>query len=476
MEDQTTEINDCTQGTEQQEAIHEEHPHEEHPHEEHPHEEHPHEDHIHTEHHHHSSHSEHHHHSRHKHHRHRRHKHSSSKKKNPVLRFWKKNRSVIINIASCTVSVVLLLLLALSIDSKKQEDIRGHYTDITKSTVKVETSLYYGKIPLVHEAVLQYMDPSNTQTATKFYQDFDGHKFPLNTGKTVSFQYEVTGLPTGTQVKSAVLELSEHEDYRDPEIYNLNLDDTTLELDFLKTGTKYYYRVLLELNNANTIGTTGTFETQASPRILSIDGITNVRDLGGWQVADGRTIKQGLIYRGTELDGAVEADYCLTERGLQQMTEELGIRFDMDLRAKGPNHLDALGTDVTHKYYAVAMYYAILDNQEQLRELFSDLAEPENYPVYIHCTYGRDRTGSVCYLLEALLGVSDSDLEREYSLTAFTNSYINLPELNALIERISMFSGNTTQEKVEGYLLSIGVTPQQIASIREILLTPNANS
>ena len=444
MADQTTETNDCTQGTEQQEATHEEHPHGEH------------------------------HHGKHKHHRHRHHKRPQSKKKNAFLRFWKKNRSVVINILSCTVSVILLLLLALNLDAQKKEDIEGHYIDLTSSTVRIETSIYSQKLPLVNEAILRYMDPDNTQSANAVYKAHNGYKFPLNEGEAVSFLYQVTGLPSGVEVQSAVLELSEYEDYRNPQIYHLNLADSALELDMLKTGTKYYYRVRLTLDNANTIGTTGSFETEASPRILSIDGIVNVRDLGGWQVSDGRTVKQGLLYRGSELDGAVQPEYTLTELGYQQMTQGLGIRFDMDLRTPSENQkkTDALGDAVTHKYYGVSMYAAILDDKEQLRQLFSDLAVPENYPVYVHCTYGRDRTGTVCYLLEALLGVSDSDLEKDYSLSAFTDSYVNLPEFNTLTERVNLLSGNTTQEKVEGYLLSIGVTQEQINSIREILLTP----
>ena len=88
----------------------------------------------------------------------------------------------------------------------------------------------------------------------------------------------------------------------------------------------------------------------------------------------------------------------------------------------------------------------------------------------MHCTYGVDRTGTVCYLLEALLGVSDEDLKREYELSAFTSSYVNSEEFASFRTRISMLEGNNTCEKVEGYLLSIGVTAEEITSIRSIFL------
>ena len=237
-------------------------------------------------------------------------------------------------------------------------------------------------------------------------------------------------------------------------------------------GTQYYYRLNLVLSSGNIVSTVGTFRTAQSPRILSVDGIHNVRDIGGWETMDGQRIQYGLLYRGTELDGGVESTYRLTEDGVEDMIAVLGIRFDMDLRASSDNNGDVLGDGVVHKNYPVAMYSHILNenNNEIVRSIFADLANKDNYPIYMHCTYGRDRTGTVCYLLEALLGMSDEDLHKEYELSAFKDSYANLEDFSLFVTRISMLEGNTTQEKVEGYLLSIGVTNEQIASIREIFL------
>lgn len=38
--------------------------------------------------------------------------------------------------------------------------------------------------------------------------------------------------------------------------------------------------------------------------------------------------------------------------------------------------------------------------------------------VYIHCMVGADRTGTLAFLLEALLGVSESDLSKDFELTS----------------------------------------------------------
>ncbi len=284
------------------------------------------------------------------------------------------------------------------------------------------------------------------------------------------FTFRVSGLPGGVTALSATLDISENDDYRDARTYKLDLEASELEIYNLKTGTSYYYKVTLTLDNGVILGTNGTFSTEQSPRILNIDGAVNVRDIGGLQTADGKTVKRGLFYRGSELDGAVVREYKITDRGLQQMIGELGVRFDMDLRSSYSNKegTDALGKNVLHKYYGTGMYSEIFNNEQQLREIFSDLSNSDNYPIYVHCTYGRDRTGTVCYLLEALLGLSDEDLEKEYEISAFTDSYVNTPEFNAFAESINSMQGDSTQEKVENYLLSIGVTAENIADIRRI--------
>ena len=51
----------------------------------------------------------------------------------------------------------------------------------------------------------------------------------------------------------------------------------------------------------------------------------------------------------------------------------------------------------------------------------------------------------------------------------FTHEYIN-PAFTSFVEQINTMKGNTVKEKVEGYLLSIGVTSEEIANIREIFL------
>ena len=421
-----------------------------------------------------STHHHHHHHSHHSHHR----SGSSRKKTSKVAAFFKRHRSVLINVASCTVSVILLVVLAVRTDVSRPTVPEDSYTEMTNQTVKVEVSVFPQKVALVSEAVQQYMTLDDSATVKEIYKSFEGHKSKLNTGLPLTVTYRVTGLPGGVSVDSAELLMSENKPNGDVRTYTLDQGKTGVDVYNLKTGTAYDYRVTLTLSNACVLKTEGRVEIEQTPRILHIDGAANVRDIGGWITTDGRTIRQGLLYRGSEIDGAVEPSYTLTENGRQQMLSELGIRFDMDLRAPSDNKngVDPLGKNVIHKYYSMGMYADALtgNHNGHMRAVFMDLAQASHYPIYLHCTYGKDRTGTICYLLGALLGVSESDLKKEYELSAFTDSYVNTAEFKAFVEKLHSFAGASLQQKAERYLRSVGVTDEQITNIRTIFLEENA--
>lgn len=419
----------------------------------------------------------HHHHSHgHRHHRSRRYSHSKSnaKKKDCKLKkFFKKNRSIIVNIISCTVSVVLLIVIAFGFDKLfKPDDDKNAVVGVTQSTVTIESTVFSEEIPLVNQAILDYMSPSNKDSANDIYGDYQGYKNKLNVGTPISYTYRVKGLPKNTTVKSTTFCVADNKAMTDAK--TCKFSGESISVYNLKTATKYYYSLDVTLSNGATVSTCGTFVTKRSPRILNIDGIVNVRDFGGWQVAGGATIKQGLLFRGSELDGVIEKDYCLTDKGLKIMKNDLGIRFDMDLRS--PDNSNAktkeLENHFEHRYYSMAEYSGVFDseNHESVRKIFADLADKSNYPIYMHCTYGRDRTGTVCYLLGALLGMSEEDLAKEYELSAFTDSYVNTKDFIGLTTRLDILPGDSLSQKAEGYLLSIGVTAQEITNIKDIFL------
>ena len=45
-----------------------------------------------------------------------------------------------------------------------------------------------------------------------------------------------------------------------------------------------------------------------------------------------------------------------------------------------------------------------------LNRAIQAFADPGNFPMYVHCAGGADRTGTVCFIVEALCGVCEADL------------------------------------------------------------------
>ena len=60
---------------------------------------------------------------------------------------------------------------------------------------------------------------------------------------------------------------------------------------------------------------------------------------------------------------------------------------------------------------------------------------------------------------------------KEYQLSALYHGCQPIDDMTVFVERFKQLPGETMSEKAEGYLLSIGVTAEQIASIRLIHLS-----
>ena len=190
-----------------------------------------------------------------------------------------------------------------------------------------------------------------------------------------------------------------------------------------------------------------------------------------------------MIYRGGQMDGTyVDKPVNITEKGIATMLNVMKIKHDMDLRGANEQELpqESPIPGATFKRYGFSGYNTQVDTEsgkENLRAVFSALADPENYPVYIHCQGGADRTGVLCFMINALLGVDINDLIHDYEFTTFslygtrsTTSGAYLPYHDKIRSLLNRFEGDSIMEKVENLLLYAGVTPEEIASIRSIML------
>ena len=138
----------------------------------------------------------------------------------------------------------------------------------------------------------------------------------------------------------------------------------------------------------------------------------NTRDLGGW-ACDGGKVIYGMLVRGGEPN---EVDKDL-------MVNQVGIRTELQLLPKSESRrtYSAWGIDFFANPTENSSVNYSLSNKSlwkfYLQVVFDSVSHDK--PVYFHCGIGADRTGTIAVMLEALLGVSQSDIDKDYELTNF---------------------------------------------------------
>ena len=285
------------------------------------------------------------------------------------------------------------------------------------------------------------------------------------------FKYSIRCFDSALSSKvDAVLSLSESESMDNAHVYQADPLATQLVVDNLKVDTQYYYTFDVSLFSEE-YHFNGAFRTAASHRLISLPDLGNVRDVGGRKNQNGVSIKQNMIIRGSELDGLVENRYFLREEYIEYAREEFGFKTDMDLRQEVfgyPEYASRLGEDVNHVFFSAPSYASVLSefSWPLVKKIFSFLADGSNYPIYMHCSHGADRTGTMIYLLDGILGMSEEEMKMEFILSDLDEDA--LTPMRAALEQIK---GDTLNEKIENYLIDYaGVTKAEIASIRRLML------
>ena len=264
-------------------------------------------------------------------------------------------------------------------------------------------------------------------------------------------------------------------------------------------GTTYYWNVSSR-DDEDDISTskTSSFTTESQgPRNLYVDGVTNVRDLGGWATVDGGRIRQGLLYRGGRFSSNESTSVTISAKGILTLRDEIGIKTEIDLRQttavndwieSGGLTASPLGDSV--RYCAFPMEYGEVlfsdpKNIQRIREIFAFLSDESNYPIYFHCSIGTDRTGLIAWLVNGLCGVSENDLWRDYLFSDFgkiesnpANARTRAKNENIYVNQLKNYAqGDTLAEKIYNYLKNeIGVAETDLQAVIRIMKeTPNAN-
>ena len=271
--------------------------------------------------------------------------------------------------------------------------------------------------------------------------------------KEVTFEWEADG--------EVELQVSENSDFNDV----ISKKATNFcNMDSFKCNTRYFWRVV----SGDEASDVFYFDTaDVLPRIVRVDGVSNVRDCGGWKTRSGRRIKQGLLYRGGELDGHMN----ITDEGRRMMKEVLKIKSILDIRQDFEVSGNVYGENYIH--IPTSTYFRILEQKEEFKKVFEFLADENNYPIYYHCWGGADRTGSIATLIGYLLGMEMEDMIDDYEITSLSiwgARSRNSEGISKLYAELNALEGETREEKAKSFLLSCSLSEETIERFREIML------
>ena len=275
----------------------------------------------------------------------------------------------------------------------------------------------------------------------------------------------------------------------------------------LFVNTEYYWKVVAddEESDVKTF-TTGDYPRWILARSLTGEedgrGIYNVRDNGGYMTSSGKRVKQGLVYRGGEITTMTSSGHynTITEVAKKAFREDMGMVGGIELDLRGNSDIGdgykacgfAEDGDIEYQMHAIKSYEQTFTNtRSEVAPIFEILKNADKKPVYYHCFGGADRTGTVGFLLNGLLGVSYTDLVIDFELTSYSsinNEHIRnhisghqhqYDRWPALINQIKTdttggYAYDATlplEDNIENFLVKACSVPQAtIDTIRDIML------
>ena len=217
------------------------------------------------------------------------------------------------------------------------------------------------------------------------------------------------------------------------------------------------------------------------PRTYEIRDVRSFRDCGGWRTTDGRRVRRGRIFRSRELNNVnprrPDRNFTLSDESRDLLTDTFGIRTDIDLRDFAEctgMEASPLGDGVA-RIHVPGERYQFVDTpagRAAFARVFHTLLDERNLPAIIHCRAGRDRTGCTVLLLNALLGVSETDLRRDWEFTERQkgNRRFNYGKIDRLLSTLARYPGDTVNAQVEAFVRSLGFDDADIVRFREIML------
>jgi len=178
-------------------------------------------------------------------------------------------------------------------------------------------------------------------------------------------------------------------------------------------------------------------------RHVELDGQPNIRDLGGYETADGLSLKWGQVYRSGELPHLTDEDLAKLED--LQIRTVINFLLPEEIEMNGHDRLPAgvreiaepIEGDRAAELTLVAQsairsgefeklppemnpeFHRLLldEGMPQYAALLRYAADPANRPLVFHCSHGVHRTGTATAILMSALGVPWEVIREDYLLT-----------------------------------------------------------
>ena len=265
----------------------------------------------------------------------------------------------------------------------------------------------------------------------------------------------------------------------------------TVVLENFEVARSYDYEIVAcDKDGERLAADKGSFRTaDEAPRFLRASGLASFRDLGGWRGLDGRRVRQGLVFRSAAFNGDAKVkDGKPVEPGRMRVSPKtidfinrtFRIRTDLDLRTeKEVWGLTAspLGPSVSWVHVSANGYHGLQgeSGKKAFARHFKVFLDERNYPILFHCSAGADRTGSLAFVLNGLLGVSEEELWKDWEINTFFDTNMDFQHrgrCEALSRDFNALPGVTFAEKCASYVKSCGFTDGDIRHFRALMLEP----
>lgn len=233
-------------------------------------------------------------------------------------------------------------------------------------------------------------------------------------------------------------------------------------------------------------------------RILHIEGIHNLRDLGGLPARGTHQTAGRRLYR---------SEFFKLAGTAANAVSGLGLRLVVDLRREDEVLHERLNWEDFGVAYLnrplrlsegtswTAGYHLYLETDPRyFAEVIRTLANPDNHPALFHCAGGKDRTGVIAAMLLDLAGVPRGDIVADFALTrrglAPIIERLQQEEHYKAVRKLSLDEHMPKVEKMveffdwldvkwggsEHWLLHNGMRPEEISAFRSAVLVQDAGA